>query len=327
MTVNLQKDISGKTTEAKEVCWICDGKLISLSPFGESPVVVHCQNCQTESIRPLPTPEQLDEYYSNYLVTQTAEEQLQRLLSLSVEALRFYIKETELSLEKSQQIRFLEIGFGNGAGLFAGAKLGMKSYGIDLDPVCVKNAKSFAEKHSLNVTCFQGDVSTLSDMEEKFDLVKASQVLEHVLNPIEFLSAISLAQPTGGYLIIESPNNQAAFWWFKNRARKSFNRSNYYNSLKLQEHLWGYTRKSLPLLLRKAGYRTLFVRDYAAGNAIFEPQSVLWYQTLRSGIRDSVKLKSWQPMLYPSVRAFDSVASRFLHKGTGLAALCQKISS
>lgn len=326
MAVELQEFSFTTREEIDETCWICAGALIRLSPFGNSSKVIHCQNCQTESIRPLPTPEQLDEYYSNYPATKTSEDQLFYLMSLSMETLRFYLGKTDLQ-QAREQIRFLEIGFGNGAGLFAGSKLGLNSYGIDLDPVCVASAKSFAEKHGLDATCLQGEVSGLQNMQVKFDLVKASQVLEHVLNPVEFLSAIARSQPAGGYLIIESPNNQAAFWHLKNRVRHRFQRSNYYNSLKLQEHLWGYTRKGLPLLLEKAGYRPIFVRDYAAGNAIFEPQSVLWYPTLRSGLRDTWKHRSWHPMLYPSVRAFDWLASGLFHRGTGLAVLGQKIAT
>ncbi|MBI3652539.1 MAG: class I SAM-dependent methyltransferase [Acidobacteria bacterium] len=327
MSTPLEESHFHSSEEAPSRCCICDGKVISFSPFANASTVIHCQNCHTESIRPLPTPAQLDDYYANYVATKTSEEQLQFLISLSIKALRFYLQKTALSEVSPPQIRFLEIGFGNGAGLFAGAKLGWQSYGIDLDPVCVANAKVFANKHSLEAQCLHGEVASLVNLETPFDLVKASQVLEHVLNPVEFLSAIARAQPTGGYLIIESPNNQAAFWRLKNRVRQRFDRANYYNSLKLQEHLWGYTRKGLPLLLEKAGYRTLFVRDYAAGNAIFEPQSVLWYATLRSGIRAAWKHRALQPLLYPSVRAFDALASRLLHQGTGLAALCQKVEA
>lgn len=312
---SIQKDES-------ERCHICEGPLTTLFPFGEAPKVVHCQDCHTESLRPLPTMKELEEHYADYVITKTAEEELLLLTSLSAETLRFYIEKTAAAAASS--IRFLEIGFGNGAGLFAGAKMGWQSYGVDLDPVCVANARAFAEKHSIPATVMQGGVHTLPQLGVKFDLVKASQILEHVINPVEFLSTIAQSQPTGGYLIIECPNNQAAFWRLKNRARKRFDRLNYYNSLKLLEHLWGYTRKSLPLLLWKAGYRTVFLKDYAVGNAIFEPQSVLWYPTLRSGIRESVKQRSLRPMLYPGVRAFDAASSALLRMGTGFAVLCQK---
>jgi SAM-dependent methyltransferase len=312
--------------EPNERCHICSGPLTALFPFGAAPKVVRCQDCRTESLRPLPTMKELEDHYADYVITKTPEDELLLLTSLSAETLRFYLKKTELAKAPASAIRFLEMGFGNGAGLFAGSKLGWESYGVDLDPVCVANARAFAERHAISAACVQGGVDVLPDLGVKFDLVKASQILEHVINPVDFLSSIGQSQPAGGYLIIECPNNQAAFWRLKNKARKSFDRLNYYNSLKLMEHLWGYTRKSLPLLLRKAGYRVVFLRDYAVGNAIFEPQSVLWYPTLRSGLRESIRQKNLRPLLYPGVRAFDACSSTLLGMGTGFAALCQKVS-
>jgi 2-polyprenyl-3-methyl-5-hydroxy-6-metoxy-1,4-benzoquinol methylase len=309
--------------DQQERCFICNGKILELFPFGDSPRVVHCQDCHTESIKPLPTMRELEEHYANYVVTKTSEEQILFLTSISLDSLRFYSDRTALVTRPASEIRFLEIGFGNGAGMFAGAKLGWQSYGIDLDPVCVANAETFAQKHSIPSTCIQGSVEAIERLGVQLDLVKASQILEHVINPLEFLSTIAQSQPTGGYLIIETPNNQAAFWRLKNRGRKTFDRLNYYNSLKLKEHLWGYTRKGLPLLLQRAGYRIVFLRDHAVGNAIFEPQSVLWYPTLRSGVRESLRQKNLRPLLYPGVRAFDAFSSMF-GMGTGFAMLCQK---
>jgi 2-polyprenyl-3-methyl-5-hydroxy-6-metoxy-1,4-benzoquinol methylase len=327
MSIDDQEHRFDQQKEVNERCHICNGPLTDLFPFGDAPKVVHCEDCHTESIRPLPTMKELEDHYADYVITKTPEDELLFLTSLSTETLGFYLKKTDYANTPASSIRFLEIGFGNGAGLFAGSKLGWQSYGVDLDPVCVANARTFAEKHSIPATCAQGGVHTLSHLGIKFDLVKASQILEHVINPVEFLSMIAQSQPAGGYLIIECPNNQAAFWRLKNKARASFDRLNYYNSLKLREHLWGYTRKSLPLLLQKAGYRTVFLRDYAVGNAIFEPQSVLWYPTLRNGIRESLKQRNLRPLLYPGVRAFDAVSSALLRMGTGFAALCQKVDS
>jgi 2-polyprenyl-3-methyl-5-hydroxy-6-metoxy-1,4-benzoquinol methylase len=308
-------------------CFICAGPVADLFPFGDTPKVVRCLACRTESLRPLPTPSQVEQHYSNYPVTKTPEETILFLTSLSVKALRWYIKRMGFTDDALASLRFLEIGFGNGAGLFAGSRLGLQSYGIDLDPVSVSNANLVAKKHKFAVTCVQGGVSALRDLNIKFDIVKASQVLEHVIDPAEFLSEVARAQPVGGFLVVECPNNGAAFWPLKNITRKIFGRSNYYNSLKLQEHLWGYNKNSLPMLLKNAGYRTVMVRDYAAGNAIFEPESVLWYPTLANGLRYSITHRAWGPFMYASVRAFDSIASGLWHKGTGLAALCQKQDS
>src|SRR6185295_15945353 len=122
-----------------------------------------------------PTMKELEDHYADYVITKTPEDELLLLTSLSAETLRFYLKKTEFANAPSPAIRFLEMGFGNGAGLFAGAKLGWKSYGVDLDPVCVANARGFAEKHSIPATCVQGGVNMLPHLGVEFDLVKASQ--------------------------------------------------------------------------------------------------------------------------------------------------------
>jgi 2-polyprenyl-3-methyl-5-hydroxy-6-metoxy-1,4-benzoquinol methylase len=315
---------SDSNPQSSRSCRICDGELIELFPFGDSPKVVRCRSCRTESLRPLPTPEELEAHYTNYEVTNTPEEQVNTLINLSMETLRFYLGEMELKGRSLESIRLLEIGFGNGAGMFAASKLGMQAYGVDLDSAGTARAQSYANQHSLPVTCVCGDVDALRDFKLEFDIVKASQILEHVIDPHGFLSSIAEVQPAGGYLIIECPNNEAMFWALKNRTRKSFNRMNYYNSLKLKEHLWGYTKKSLPILLKKAGYSVVFSRDYASGDAIFEPQSVLWYPTLTEGLKDCVRQRSLHFLIYPTARALDTLFSTLLRSGTSLAVLCRK---
>jgi 2-polyprenyl-3-methyl-5-hydroxy-6-metoxy-1,4-benzoquinol methylase len=300
---------------------------VELFPFGDAPKVIRCRSCRTESLRPLPTSSELKEHYANYEVTNTLEEQVAFLTELSMMSLKFYFSRMLSKSSSLERLKLLEVGFGNGAGVFAAARMGLESYGVDLDQANVNRVKSFAARHSLPVKVVCGDQGALRSFGVRFDVVKASQILEHVIDPLEFLSAIANVQLPGGYLIIECPNNDAAFWILKNGIRKSFNRMNYYNSLKLKEHLWGYTKKSLPILMNKAGYRIVFLRDYASGNAIFEPQSVLWYPSLAAGIKLSVKQRTFHHLLYPSARLIDSFFSTLLRRGTSLAALCQKVES
>jgi len=320
----LPERYSDRQPQMIEACFICDGQLENAFPFGDKTKVVRCHACGTESLRPLPTPEDLREHYRDYSITKTSDEQILRLTAMGVETLRFYLGKTELAKKALSDIRFLDVGFGNGAGLFAGSTLGLQSYGVDLDSICVSNATKFAHKHSFKVTCIEGTPATLAEQAVKFDLVKASQILEHVFDPPRFINEISALQPKGGYLIIECPNNRAAFWFVKNKLRRAFGRLDHYNSLKLMEHLWGYTKQSIALLLEKSGYRIVFLRDYAMGDAIFEPQTVLWYPTLAQGLKSSIKARWWQPLGYAGVRQFDWLSSKLFRSGTGLAVLCQR---
>lgn len=318
-----RSDLTRETIQS-EKCGICDANVRRLTPFEGETAVVSCTNCGTQSLRPLPTDAQLREHYRDYVITKTEDRQLFELISLGGQTLEYYLSKTALTERRRNEIRFLEIGFGNGAGLFAASKLGLRAFGIDLDPVCVSNAKEFAQQHGFNVMCFEGTVSELKALRERYDLVKASQLLEHVINPLRFLNEISSVQSAGGYLIIECPNNRAAFWRIKNLLRRKFGRTDHYNSLKLMEHLWGYTKKSLGLLLDSAGYDIVFLTDYAMGDAIFEPQSTLWYPKLLDGLKSSIRMRWWQPLGYAGVRQFDWLSSRLLKRGTGLAVLCRK---
>jgi 2-polyprenyl-3-methyl-5-hydroxy-6-metoxy-1,4-benzoquinol methylase len=324
--IEIMTSFESKSGGVESGCRICDGPLSEKEPFGKSPIVVHCCECRTESLRPLPTPKELEDHYAGYHVTKTSEEDIRYLTELSVESLKFYLGKMNLRQSDKRPLTFLEIGFGNGAGLFAGAKLGFQSFGVDIDPTSAPAAESLAAKMDIKATCLCGDITAARKLGVEFDIVKASQILEHVIDPVEFLFGIAETQPGGGYLIIETPNNEAALWLVKNRMRKAYNRLNYYNSLKIKEHLWGYTRKGLPLMLEKAGYDITFFCDYASGNAIFEPQSVLWYPTLRQSARHLIKYKSWGAFLYSGVRIFDSLSSKLFHRGTGFAMLCQKVN-
>jgi 2-polyprenyl-3-methyl-5-hydroxy-6-metoxy-1,4-benzoquinol methylase len=306
-------------------CGICNGVVTEKYPFGPTPKVVRCVECGTESLCPLPTRAQLKQHYANYDVTNTNEEQVEFLTGLFANSLKFYLKRTNLTDQSLSSLRLLEIGFGNGSALFAAAQMGMDAYGVDLDESNVERAMSYALHRSIPVTLECGDEHSIDGFGLKFDLVKASQVLEHVIDPGEFLSSVAAVQEAGGYLMIECPNNESAFWSLKNALRKKFNRMNFYNSLKLMEHLWGYNKRSLAIVLENAGYRIVFLRDYASGNAIFEPQSVLWYPTIRQGIERSFKHRSPRHLFYPSARILDGLLSSVFSSGTSLAALCQKV--
>jgi hypothetical protein len=115
---------SARQLQVDDSCFICAGQLGEAFPFGEEPKVVRCRVCGTESLRPLPTPDELKQHYRDYSITKTSDEQILLLASMGVETLKFYVRRTELGNKPRGEIRFLDVGFGNGAGLFAGSMLG-----------------------------------------------------------------------------------------------------------------------------------------------------------------------------------------------------------
>ena len=308
-------------------CNICGGQTRVLFVFDNpNHWVERCLDCQAECIKPFPTPEEIARTYTNYSTTKTPDEQLNILIAYATESLEFLLSRTNLNHTNVEKLAFLDVGFGNGAAVFSASLKGLRTYGIDLDPVNVENAKSYSRKIGISPVCTCGTIEILRSMQVQFNLVKVSQVLEHLANPTEFLFEIARNQPIGGYLTVDCPNNSAAFWLIKNRIRRSFGRMAFYNSLKLDEHLRGYTRRSLTLLLKKAGYQIRLCQDYPMGNHLFQPETALWYPRLSLALRRSAQSKRTYDLLKGLIRVFDNCASWTLGRGMGLFALAEKIN-
>jgi hypothetical protein len=99
---------------------------------------------------------------------------------------------------------------------------------------------------------------------------------------------------------------------------------NYHNSLKIKEHLSGFTASNLVLLLEKVGYSVVYCRDYALRDRLFQPETLLWYPTLWMGIWVSLRSKSAYPFLRSLISPFDRAASVLARSGTHLAVCARK---
>ncbi len=92
---------------------------------------------------------------------------------------------------------------GCGAGLFAEplARLGAEVTGVDPAPVSIEVARRHAEETGAKVAYRVATVEALAAEAERFDVVSAMEVIEHVTNPARFVSAAaSLVKPGGLFL-------------------------------------------------------------------------------------------------------------------------------
>lgn len=102
--------------------------------------------------------------------------------------------------------RVAEIGSGKGYLLALLRELGWCVQGIELSTDASKYATT-----RFGVPCFNGtiDLYSESDEAEKFPVVMAIDVLEHVPNPTEFMNSIDRIVVGGGLLVIDTPNGMA----------------------------------------------------------------------------------------------------------------------
>ena len=97
---------------------------------------------------------------------------------------------------------------GCGAGLLAEplARMGAKVTAIDAAPELIDAAKTHAAGQGLEIDYRAVGVEALKG---KFDLVTSMEVVEHVADPQDFISALAARLAPGGLMILSTPNKTA----------------------------------------------------------------------------------------------------------------------
>lgn len=145
------------------------------------------------------------------------------------------LKQTSIS----QNARCLDIGTGSGAFLVSLSKFGdhFELWGQDLkDDYKSELAKIPNFKELL--------CCDLSDISGNFDLISLVHVLEHVVNPIDFLNEILALLNNEGILIVNVPNS------IENPI-----------DLVVYDHCTHFSKSSLNMVLQKAGYELIYLSD------------------------------------------------------------------
>ena len=97
----------------------------------------------------------------------------------------------------------LDVGCGAGLLTEALARLGATVSGIDATPEVIAVARDHAAAMGLAIDYRAGDVI---ELEGRFDLITALEVIEHVAEPKAFLEALARRLAPGGLLILSTPN-------------------------------------------------------------------------------------------------------------------------
>jgi len=97
---------------------------------------------------------------------------------------------------------------GCGAGLLAEplARLGAKVTAVDAAPELIEVARSHAAGQDLAIDY---RATGVEEVDGKFDLVTAMEVVEHVADPQDFIDALAKRLAPGGLMILSTPNKTA----------------------------------------------------------------------------------------------------------------------
>ena len=194
-----------------------------------------CADCSVSFINPRPTWHELEPYYTGDYPAYQGSHGAQGNDEQVVADARASGEFRHIPLPTGKSV--LDVGCGGGFFLRICEKLGATVTGIEPSPIAAEKAKSFG----LNV--FQGTIDDFHT-EERFDIITASQVLEHVPDPVSTLRHMKALLAPGGTIWIAVPN--AGCRWAKSLGWK-------WDGADLPYHLLHFTPESLAKAAARSG--------------------------------------------------------------------------
>lgn len=112
----------------------------------------------------------------------------------------------ELALNALEGLKILDVGCGGGLVCEPLSRLGAEMTGLDADANAIEAAKTHAAQNGLSIDYRCMDAV---DLNEKFDVVLALEIIEHVPDPAAFIDMIADKVAPGGLVIFSTLNRTA----------------------------------------------------------------------------------------------------------------------
>lgn len=119
---------------------------------------------------------------------------------------RKIVEDFRLRITDPRGLKILDAGSGNGGTAIAFAEAGAEVFGVEVSFELVEISGLFAKNHSVNPSYILYDGNKLPFNNNSFDAVLSVSVLEHVTDPINYLSEILRVLRPGGWFYLALPN-------------------------------------------------------------------------------------------------------------------------
>ena len=246
----------------KPVCVVCDSASTKYWRTVNDYPLWKCKKCELLFAHPLPTDQELDEFYNKNYHSAGAgyagfgyQDYEERNYNWTPARVAYYEKfEKKLLQYVTKEAKLLDLGCATGAFLIFLRERGwQKLSGIEYS----KDAVTTARKYDLDV--LDGKIDDAPYPDECFDVVYSHFVIEHVKDPHSFMKAVHRVLKPGGYFICGTDD-------FGCLRTKLINfRANFggaiFNEIKPPEHVLMYSKKTLSTLVERHGFKTLEAVD------------------------------------------------------------------
>ena len=244
--------------------------------------LVRCNSCGLVSVSPLPAKKELEDYYkegyNQFLYSFTS--------PLTKPAAR-KTKELKIVERHANGRRLLDVGSAHGHFMENARRHGWNVTGVEPQDEARTLAKSRFPHH------VHQDLSAVS--EATFDAATLWHVIEHIANPLEFLSSIGAKLSPDSIIAIATPNVDSL-------VAKATGKS--WGWLSPPDHLYLYSPRTLPRLLELAGFEVLEIctRRGQSRNFLFLMLQAITYRLgLFASVKSSVRIAAGKAQSSKSV--------------------------
>jgi hypothetical protein len=247
-------------------CPICKGEVVQISSQHLLGLIdsslYQCQLCDVMLRSPLPTDEQLAQYYDNVPSKRYGAKQQMKMASDQLNWLTSALMENDQIADN--KFDYIEIGAGEGWLTKEAEKLDFiqTAIGFEADSKSVEWGKTNLGVNLVNQ--YYNFNKSRNAGNENQKILSLMHVLEHFKDPIEFVKSL-LAHKTKIFLYIEVPDVKFEGDIFKTD-ENAWGASG--------QHFWSFSAKSLKILFEEMGFKILKVE--AVGNSKF------WIPTLET---------------------------------------------
>lgn len=319
LTTGVQTGGTTSLTGSDAPCRACGRQVAptcvrQLSPQRE---VRRCPACSVTGLEPLPTEDELAHHYADYYLTRNKDSRRHDWL---IEAHRPIVKWLLARSGGSGVRSFLDFGFGSGEFLIQVARQGHLAHGCDLSVRAMADLQTLAEATGEDVRAVLYDRLLTDAACPRFHVITLFQVIEHLREPLSVVRTLSRWQAEGDLLYVECPNDASGLAWFKSQFLFGDRRERMWRSLKYPEHLNGFNKGALRILLETAGYQVVMCRDYAYGDGLHQVEGEYWWPAWRCNPN------RWTVYGFSrsAIRTVDGWLSDALGRGSGLYALARR---
>lgn len=237
-------------------CPNCNSSEFKLILTAKNSEVLKCEKCQLEFLNSQPSEREiLNLYKENYYFGGLADVKgYQNYTNLETSLEKEAIKRIRVINNYTSKKRLLDVGAGTGTFLSVAKQ---KRYNVAANDI---SSYAISKLRKITNLTYQGKIIRRNFPKEYFDIVTAWDVIEHIPNLGEAISAINYTLKKGGYIFLTTPNTDS----IDARLLGKY----WYGYKKIPEHIVFFNKKSIKYLLESNGFKVMeiiswgFVRDF-----------------------------------------------------------------